>query len=107
MLLICRAILEANGYRVFTAPSGPAGLDTLKNHAVDVVVIDNRMPGMTGAELAQEIKRIYHLPVLLFSDSGPTPAPSSCIDLFLNKQSGPRALCNAVGLLLSRTAGPA
>ena len=106
MLLICRAILEASGYRVFTASNGLAGLDALKHHAIDIVVMDNRMPGMTGLEVAQEIKRTYHLPVLLFSDSGPTTVPSESIDLFLNKKDGPRALCHAVGLLLARTASP-
>src|SRR5215467_10558881 len=106
MLLICRAILEANGYRVFTASNGAAGLDALQKHAIDIAVIDNRMPGMTGPELAQEIKRTYHLPVLLFSDSGPLPVLSASIDLFLNKKDGPRALCHAVGLLLAKTASP-
>jgi CheY-like chemotaxis protein len=104
MLVICRAILEASGYRVFTASDGEMGLDTLQHHAIDIAIVDNRMPGMTGPELAQEIKRIYHLPVLLFSDSGPVPAPSGSIDVFVNKKEGPRALCEAVGLLLARTA---
>jgi CheY-like chemotaxis protein len=104
MLIICRAILEAGGYQVFTACDGKAGLEALKQHAIDIVVIDNRMPGMTGAELAREIKREHkNLPVLMFSDSGAEPASAS-IDFFLNKKSGPLALCDAVVSLLAKAA---
>lgn len=101
MLLICRTILEASGYEVFTASNGRAGLEMLEEHAIDVVVIDNRMPGMTGTELAQKIKQAYRdVPILMFSDSGADQTPLESIDLFLNKKSGPRALRDAVVTLL-------
>jgi CheY-like chemotaxis protein len=102
MLIICRAILEASGYKVFTARNGKAGLEALKHDAIDIAVIDNQMPGMTGAELAREIKREHkNLPVLMFSDSGPEPG-AAAIDFFLNKKSGPRALSDAVASLLAK-----
>jgi two-component system alkaline phosphatase synthesis response regulator PhoP len=104
MLIICRAMLEASGYEVFTARDGKAGLELLRRHSIDVAVIDNQMPGMTGTELAREIKRERkNLPVLMFSDSGPEPA-STAIDFYLNKKSGPRALSDAVAALLAKTA---
>jgi CheY-like chemotaxis protein len=103
MLIICQTMLEANGYKVHTATGGKEGLQALKNHPIDLVIVDNRMPGMTGTELAQEIKRVNrNLPVLMFSDSGEAPTTSGSIDLFINKISGPRAMCDAVGSLLSR-----
>lgn len=106
MLTICRTILEATGYRVLTAIDGKTGLQILKEQPIDLVVVDDRMPGMTGTELAQEIKRIHKdLPVLMFSDSGDQPRRSAVVDLFINKKSGPRALCDAVGSLLSRFRG--
>jgi CheY-like chemotaxis protein len=102
MLLICRTILEASGYHVFTASDGKAGLKMLEQHSIDAVVIDNRMPGMTGTELAQEIKQAYkNVLILMFSDSGAEPTPLGLIDLFLNKKSGPRALRDAVASLLA------
>jgi hypothetical protein len=62
---------------------------------------------MTGVALAQEIKRTYNnLPVVMFSDSDDPPTAST-VDLFLNKRSGPRALCDAVGMLLARSRGHA
>jgi signal transduction histidine kinase len=38
-------------YRVITASRGPEALEILRNHDVSVVVSDQRMPDMTGAEL--------------------------------------------------------
>ena len=106
MLIICRTILEANGYKVHTASDGKAGMQMLERYPIDLVVVDNRMPGMTGAELAKEIKGIYRdLPVLMFSDSGDEPTSSKSVDLFVNKMSGPRVLCDAVGTLLSLSSG--
>ncbi len=103
ILLICRTILEASGYEVFTASSGKEGLETLRQHAIDAAVIDNRMPGMTGTELAQEIKRAYkNLPILMFSDSATEPTPLESIDLFLDKKSGPSAMRDAIGSLLEK-----
>jgi len=103
MLVICKTILEAGGYTVVTACNGQAGLAALKLYAIDLAVVDNRMPGMTGVALAQEIKQTYNnLPVLMFSDSDDPPSART-VDLFLNKRSGPRALCDAVGMLLARS----
>src|SRR5260370_24463245 len=102
MLLICRRLLEDSGYQVFTASNGKAGLEMLEEHSIDAVVVDNRMPGMTGTELAQKIKQAYkNVPILMFSDSGAEPTSLDLIDLFLNKKSGPRALRDAVASLLA------
>ncbi len=101
MLLICRSILEASGYEVVTASDGKAGLEALEQHPIDVVVLDNSMPGMTGTELAHEIRQSHKgLPILMFSDSFSEPSLDS-VDLFLNKKHGPRALRDAVVSLLA------
>lgn len=46
------------GYEVFTATSGQEALDILKNHRIDVLVSDQRMPQMTGIELLQKSREI-------------------------------------------------
>src|SRR5947199_2554603 len=99
MLFICRRFLEARGYEVLTASSGEAALQTLKEHPVDAAITDNEMPGMTGLQLAQEIKHLQsNLPVLMFSSARPDFSPS--IDCFLEKSGGPSALVNALQCLV-------
>ena len=48
--------LRLRGLPVFTAASGPAALEVLGREAVDVVVLDVRMPGMDGIETLRRIK---------------------------------------------------
>lgn len=103
MLLICRTILEAGGFDVLTATDGNAALDLMAHRLIDAAVIDNRMPGMTGIELARHIKNAHkNLPILMFSDSGPVPVSNDSIDVFLNKKNGPRAMRDAVKFLLKK-----
>lgn len=45
-----RRLLRRDGYRILTANGGEAGLEVLAHEHVDVIVSDQRMPGMTGTE---------------------------------------------------------
>lgn len=51
------AMLEDLGHEVIDAMSGTEALDKLRTTAVDLVVTDHAMPGMTGSELAEAIRR--------------------------------------------------
>jgi response regulator RpfG family c-di-GMP phosphodiesterase len=46
-----RRLLRPDGYRVLTAGSGAEALELAAQHDVHVVLTDQRMPQMTGAEL--------------------------------------------------------
>jgi signal transduction histidine kinase len=61
------AILEDLGHEVIEASSASHALDTLRlNSNVDVVITDHAMPGMTGSELARQIRQFWpSLPVIL------------------------------------------
>ena len=41
-------------YRVLTASSGEEGLEILRRESVDLIVTDQRMPGMSGTDLLRE-----------------------------------------------------
>jgi len=51
ILKVLTRLLGAHGYEVLTAFSGNEALDILAKQPVDVIVSDQRMPGMTGWEL--------------------------------------------------------
>lgn len=46
-------------YDVYTAVSGAEALALLKNNPVDIVVSDQRMPGMLGIELLAEVRKTW------------------------------------------------
>ena len=54
-----KRLLRRDGYHVITANSGAQGLQRLAEHAVDVIVSDQRMPGMTGVEFLRRAKELY------------------------------------------------
>ena len=54
-----RRQLRGAGYQILTAGSGQEGLSQLEKHEVDVIVSDQRMPGMTGVEFLRTVKRLY------------------------------------------------
>ncbi len=45
-------------YEVSTAPDGPSALEQVQKQQFDLVLTDYMMPGMTGLELAQEVRRL-------------------------------------------------
>lgn len=50
-------LLGVRGFQVGTAASAPEALEELEQNPYDVVVLDIRMPGMSGIEALAEIKR--------------------------------------------------
>jgi PAS domain S-box-containing protein len=49
-------LLEGSGYRVGEAASGPEALRALQAGAYQIVVMDWKMPGMSGLELCRELR---------------------------------------------------
>jgi nitrogen-specific signal transduction histidine kinase/CheY-like chemotaxis protein len=65
-----RKMLERLGYQVTTSTDGSDALETFRSQPeqFDLVITDQTMPNMTGAELAQELMRIRpDIPVILCS----------------------------------------
>ncbi|MDI1260011.1 EAL domain-containing protein [Aquabacterium sp.] len=54
-----KRLLRRDGYDIVTANSGPQGLQRLAEYEVDVILSDQRMPGMTGVELLRRAKELY------------------------------------------------
>jgi diguanylate cyclase (GGDEF)-like protein/PAS domain S-box-containing protein len=54
-----RRLLRREGYRILTAASGAEGLELLALERVQVIVSDQRMPGMSGVEFLSKVKELY------------------------------------------------
>jgi DNA-binding NtrC family response regulator len=68
LLDVLGGMLESLGYDVLQAPSAPDALLQLGRDAVDLVLTDLRMPGMSGRELLAEIRRAHPiLPVVVMT----------------------------------------
>jgi DNA-binding NtrC family response regulator len=55
------AVILKREYRVLTAASGEAALALLKREDVDLMVLDVRLPGMSGLEVLRIVKETYSL----------------------------------------------
>ncbi|HEY7679193.1 MAG TPA: sigma-54 dependent transcriptional regulator [Terriglobia bacterium] len=53
---LCQQVVDSLGYRSFLAESGSQALEFLDGNAVDIVIADLKMPGMSGIELLDRIK---------------------------------------------------
>ena len=59
ILASLRRLLRRDGYHIITATSGAQGLQRLAENRVDVILSDQRMPGMTGVEFLRRAKELY------------------------------------------------
>ena len=59
ILSALKRLLRLDNYHVLTANSGPEGLEVLAQNPVDVIVSDQRMPGMIGADFLRRAKELY------------------------------------------------
>lgn len=97
--------LRADGHQVVEATRAAEALEALAENAFDLVVTDNAMPQMNGAQLAQLIKAEHaDQPVLMltgYSDSTISPvAPPPGVDLMLPKPISHSDLRSAINQLL-------
>lgn len=51
-----KLVLSREGHDILTASNGPEALDVLRREAVELVLLDYFMPGMTGAEVVEELR---------------------------------------------------
>jgi predicted signal transduction protein with EAL and GGDEF domain/FixJ family two-component response regulator len=59
ILSALKRLLRRDGYHIITAGSAAEGLQRLAETEVDVIVSDQRMPGMSGVEFLRRAKELY------------------------------------------------
>ena len=70
-LVVLEALLGPEGYEILTAGRARDALRQIREADVDLVITDMKMPGMSGMELLEEVKKIHpHLPVIMMTAYG-------------------------------------
>lgn len=63
-----KLLLEAKGFRILTASDGPTGLAIVDREPVDAVLLDYKMPGMDGDEVARRLRSTHpNIPIVMLS----------------------------------------
>ncbi len=69
------SLLEQEGYKTWPAPNGVRALAVLEKHAIDLILLDIRMPEMDGYEVCRRVKsnqKTKNIPIIFVSALGET-----------------------------------
>jgi DNA-binding response OmpR family regulator len=104
-----RGYLERNGYRVVWVRSGEEGLAELGRHQVRIVILDIRLPGIDGFDVARTIRTRSDVPILMLTARDEEPDRVAGLELgaddYLTKPFSPRELVARMKAVLRRTDG--
>lgn len=108
---LLRKYLTEQGFRTTAAADGAAARQQMTAMAFDMIVLDVMMPGVTGIELTEEIRRTSDVPILLLTAMGEPEhriaGLESGADDYMVKPFEPRELVLRVNAILRRAPAPA
>lgn len=61
------AYIAKQGYHVFTAEDGKKALEIFQNHPIMFVILDLMLPGMSGEEVCQAIRKQSRVPIIMLT----------------------------------------
>lgn len=67
MTELLQLLLQPASSEIFTANSGPVGIDLIKNKNPDVVILDLMMPDMDGWQVCKRVREFSDIPILVLS----------------------------------------
>jgi nitrogen regulation protein NR(I) len=77
-----KKIMTQDGYEVFTANNAEEGLSAAKNTPVDLLIMDIRMPGMSGLDAFSKFKEIdERMPIIIMTAFGTTETAIQAMQL--------------------------
>jgi two-component system, OmpR family, KDP operon response regulator KdpE len=103
--------LKASGYAVRSAADGTEALRVIEEHPFDLLLLDITMPGPSGLQVLEAVRRDAQMPVLMLSGRGRERDKVEALDLgaddYLSKPFGvPELLARIKALLRRVTPGP-
>ena len=73
VVVLCVNVLQALGYAVKGANRGETAVDLLRDEPFDLVVLDYKMPGMTGFQVFEQARALHpDVAVILVTGHGTT-----------------------------------
>ena len=100
--------LKASGYAVRSAADGTEALKLIEEHSFDLVLLDVNLPGPSGLQVLEALRRGTETPVLMVSGRGRERDKVEALDLgaddYLSKPFGVGELLARVKALLRRVA---
>jgi CheY-like chemotaxis protein len=102
-------MLEQLGHRVVVASSGAGALELLQAAVpVDLVITDHAMPGMTGSDLADRIRKTWPgLPIILATGYADVPSSNDQDMARLDKPYRLENLSFAIATVVTKRTGDA
>ncbi len=99
-------LLDTVGYVVKTFPCPEDFLDILQPNTIGCLILDVRMPGMSGPELQAELtRRNINLPIIFLTGFRDTPLAAKMIQAgafdFLTKPVDSKKLCDCINAALA------
>ncbi len=106
ILNLVSAYLKPEGYEVYTASDGNAGLKAARAYKPDILILDIMLPGMDGIELLSRLRRESDLYVILLTarteETDKIVGLSMGADDYMTKPFSPRELVARVKAALRR-----
>lgn len=98
--------LTQAGYLVIKAPDGSAALKSVADEAPDLVILDINMPGASGFQVCESIRRNSRVPIMMLTVRGEEEDLVRALELgaddYLTKPFSPRTLLARAKALLRR-----
>ncbi|HUF93394.1 MAG TPA: response regulator [Candidatus Limnocylindria bacterium] len=73
VVVLCVNVLQALGYAVKGANRGEAAMDMIRKEAFDLMVLDYKMPGMSGFEVFEQARQLHPGMVVVLVTGHGTP----------------------------------
>ena len=104
-----RGYLERSGWRVVWVRSGEEALAELGRHQIRIVILDIRLPGIDGFDVARLVRTRSDVPILMLTARDEEPDRVAGLELgaddYLTKPFSPRELVARMKAVLRRTDG--